>query len=638
MTISLRKFLPPRLLRLRAKNSPLPELAEQLKKLAEGSEEDFLSLGDNLLRIQQESTDLYKRTAGSIELFHAAEGGGVLGRLEDDAEFCRLECESAMQETSSLAGTIAAVMRIMDAIDKQGQELRQFGMHLRVIGVNTGIECARYPEIQAVFQVVSEETISVSKQIITITESLAEQVELVRDARQQTMTSTQQNLADLAEEIRRAEQASATALQQVALLIDRFLHTAEQASATAARITDDIHQVVMGIQFHDNLRQRIEHINHALADIEALLTGTFAGAAADKKEKICRAYLAARLQRTQLENLCADLDMLFDSQSVALGNVVQGVQSLIRSLAEMSGGQSGSGADDAPWQALVDSMAMLEQSRDRSRVIAGQVQQTAGEAGKAAQQIRQAIEDTFSLANQTRLVALNSTIKAEKLGSKGKALQVLAQRMASVSSEVTRLIPDFQAHLQEIVGLVSQKNPGLPQSQQPGRSRFDSQSMQRIFKQFSTEAALIRECGSELARSLASELQKLCFIKEIIRELQARADDLSIFVESLGPVDATLLRKIQPSWGEPLEARYTMGREREIHHQLTELSSADEDAAHPACHSDAAVVLFADGFAGLQAVDEPALAEKQQEAVWRALPEKMHDQCKEEFGDNVELF
>ncbi|MEW6520350.1 MAG: methyl-accepting chemotaxis protein [Thermodesulfobacteriota bacterium] len=637
MTISLRKFLPPRLLRLQAKNSPLPKLAEQLKNLAEGSEEDFLSLGDNLLRIQQESTDLYKRTAGSIELFHAAEGGGVLGRLEDDAEFCRLECESAMQETSSLAGTIAAVMRIMDAIDKQGQELRQFGMHLRVIGVNTGIECARYPEIQAVFQMVSEETISVSKQIITITESLAEQVELVRDARQQTMTSTQQNLADLAEEIRRAEQASATALQQVALLIERSLHTVKQASATAARITDDIHQVVMGIQFHDNLRQRIEHINHALADIEALLTGTFAGAAADKKEKICRAYLAARLQRTQLENLCTDLDMLFDSQSVALGNVVQGVQSLIRSLAEMSGGQSGSGADDASWQALVDSMAMLEQSRDRSRVIAGQVQQTAGEAGKAAQQIRQAIEATFSLANQTRLVALNSTIKAEKLGSKGKALQVLAQGMASVSREVIRLIPGFQAHLQEIVGLITQKNPVL-QTQQPGRSRFDNQSMQRIFKQFATEAALIRECGGELARSLARELGKLCFIKEIIRELRARADDLSAFVESLGPVDATLLRKIQPSWGEPLKARYTMGREREIHHQLTALSSADEDAPHPACHPDAAVVLFADGFAGLQAVDEPALAEELQEPAWPALPGKMHDQCKEEFGDNVELF
>ena len=361
-----------------------------------------------------------QKIAAAMSLFKVKGDEGILQQISIYVQQSQLETQSAQQTAADLCSNLSSMITLMDSVAKSSHTLEKSGLFLHVIGINTGIECARHTQMEAMFKVVSKDTIFLAEQIRKATETLLDQTVKAKADQQQTLLGAQKHIASLDELARNSKQATETALGKVSELIDYSISMVNEAERMAVKITSEINCVVMGIQFHDNLRQRIEHVNHALLETEALLDDS-------AEEIICNTYLSVELQKAQLDNLIGELGTLYSTQSQALTNIIKEVSTLETRLKSMVTEQSVDTAQGSPVAVLLTGISALEDLNSDSLSLGQGILASAEHAEQIIDEMHEAIKSTFGIATNVKVNALNAIIKAAKFGRSGEALQVLAQ-------------------------------------------------------------------------------------------------------------------------------------------------------------------------------------------------------------------
>ena len=594
---------------LTAGNDSLAALVSSLGQIVSGSEEDFLALGMNLQKVQMMSSAQRQKIAATMGLFKADGDKGILAQITSYVQRSQCETDTAQQTAASLCADLAGMIRLMDAIEQRTQALERAGLFLHVIGINTGIECARYGQMEAMFKVVSQDTILLAAQIRQATEKLLEQTAKAKTEQGKTLQGARHSIESLQKLARQSKQTTDSALGKVAELIEYSISMVNEVEKMSVNITGEINRVVMGIQFHDNLRQRIEHVNDALLETEGL---AFDAA----EEDHCNAYLSVVLQKAQLDQLVGELEALYHTQAGALANIVESASSLETRLGKVASEQSKSQSSDNPVVVLLAGISALQHLNEESMTLGREIVASSERAEQIANEMHAAIENTFIIANHVKINALNAIIKAAKFGRIGESLQVLAQGMVEVSKDTRQMVTIFNGQIEELNQLVKNETTArAAQSDKAGADEFDAQQVEQVFHRFRDELVSSKHDCQNLTQSLAREQQHLVFIARLKDALAQHAEQLGHYAETIRPENEELLERLRQSFGKQLAERYTMNEEREIHNQLHLVKKSSSQPAQSGSQglgqdsaAAASVELFSDPpTAAAPAEEEPEL-------------------------------
>lgn len=412
----------------------LPELQRQLSGCIHAHEPEFLRLGEQLQQYAGQVRELGSMAGGVLDSMAGQDMGELIQGFHQElgvmAEVCGSQAAGeALQDLHTILETIAGLEELM----------REFGRlvrHLQMLGISTRIESARLgaegrgfhtlaDDVEKLAQRIDGHSTMISNQARSLTEHsrlAIQQTAAMRDKQEQCsisiFTDIRQNLDTLSGLVRRSEELG---------------HTLARNSGT---IQQSIGEVVSSLQFHDIVRQQVEHVEEALHDIATVLKeGQFGGQQPEEADLAGWISDVVHLQRRQVRNGAERFVQAVEALKSHLEDVADNILDMQRGITELLGRDVRGGSGTLLHiEATVDGMLETMQTFAHQGEEIGR---TMGSVAGTIAEISQYLGDIEEVGAEIELIALNASIKAAHTGEQGAAMGVLAMSVQQLSKEAS---------------------------------------------------------------------------------------------------------------------------------------------------------------------------------------------------------
>jgi methyl-accepting chemotaxis protein len=237
-------------------------------------------------------------------------------------------------------------------------------------------------------------------------------------------------------------------------------------------------------------------------------------------------------------------------QSLAVDKAVQ-VTGRINSAVQQVSSSANSGVQNAnhATETAHTSMRTVAETIQGMQAIqekVGQSAQTVQEMGKRSEQIGAIVETIEDIASQTNLLALNAAIEAARAGEHGKGFAVvadevrkLAEKSATATKEITRLIKDIQVTVSESIEAMSQSSQQVEWGvAKAGQSEAALKNIQTAVEE------TVGQMG-EIARSAAAMNTAADELAQVIDSVSAVVEENSAATEQMTASSNEVTRSIE---------------------------------------------------------------------------------------------
>ena len=603
--------------------SVLPDMKRRLSGVIAAREEDFLSLGAGLNDFQNDSLALSDLAKELADLTSGETMVDALDRLSTELDRMNDICElDKSRESLKELETVASI------INELGGIITDFGRIVKLLsmlGISTRIESARLGSKGLGFSTLADDVeklanniVNYSGQIVDNSNDLKRYVDTASKLTS-SIIATQKDLSEsIFANLSRNIESMSGLTRESSLLSSRI-------SEKTSDITDNISRAVLSMQFHDIIRQQVEHVEQAVGDMAEILRergGQFESGELDEGSRETVGWVGDVLQ-LQCSQLANSRKRFVEAVDSLLGNLV-GISEHILGIGEDIKGLMRHDAEgEASALALVDQGIVevknsLHEFADEGEGLGRLMQSVAETIGKMSSYV----EEIEEVGAEIELIAINASIKAAHTGDEGAALGVLASAIQRLSSEA-RIQTD------EVTRILERVSSSSEVLQVNASGYYDNSQVDDIVGGLESIIDTVRDMDSQSKAEFTRLRAKSDKLGEAIRRLTERVDfhhgvaeTLDAAHDSLEPIRARA-KEIVPIEGDrgrserlrQLFERYTMEAERDVHEAafgqapaLTETQdSGDED-----------IVLFDDEPGG----GEPEGGAGDEDA----------------FGDNVDLF
>lgn len=611
----------------------LTEISAALESASEGVEPKFMELGEELQAVFFDATGLTDQISEKVKLFGEDSDESLLAKVRRRVENCLEELRDFRTEVSKKTDHINKLVDYLGHLHKRCDAFEQTTMFIRVVGLNVGVESTRSAECREMFSVVAEEIKKVSEKITDITKTILKDSKTEQARQVATSGGISEGMNHLDILAQDGENAVRQAVRHIEQLIRISIETLEDAGTHTEEISRQVGEIVQGIQFHDNMNQRIEHITNALEDVKKLCDrgGETAEPGGTKAERFGRAYAILEIQEAQLERVISEVDLVHQKTHEAFEKIKSKVSGLAESLPSFdsnggSGRPEGNSSSEDPVSALKSALDQLQTIQGKGRRLVERITETTSHASETVANLSDHTKRVRRISLDTHIMALNAIVKAAHLGENGRTQEVLAQEIRSLSKRSDAFVEDVESNIEQI-NLSAKDLTGV---------RIEEE--EKGFTDIAPAESLDKEV-EELTRAYASFLEDSAVIIQRAEALQAaitRAgnglDFISLLAQELGDhlTAVSDVRKMFSPWATAghggsqdeasmLAERYTMVEEREIHERA--LGIKDDE-----------VELFGE----YQHGDNPELTPEDLTEPVESAPNAGDDEG--DLGDNVELF
>lgn len=232
----------------------------------------------------------------------------------------------------------------------------------------------------------------------------------------------------------------ATELQSdLAEVTEQRLQSVRSSAVTgqmSRAIADRVATTVMALQVGDATRQRVEHVEAALRDLSLLVLPRVAGedqAELGGEGDPATSLIApiTELQRRQLAGARESLVVEMAAGADALGQLSHDVQAVLDHARSVYGSAENRSALSELHGAVRRAVTVLrdcEGEREKLDRVAGTVSAT-------VKVLLDHVEAVQEIEYKMRLVSLNAAVKCAQLGPRGRALDVIAQQLRTLTGE-----------------------------------------------------------------------------------------------------------------------------------------------------------------------------------------------------------
>ncbi len=598
----------------------LSVIAAALETISKESEPSFLKVGNKLQTIYQGAIDLTTHTFEAVKIITGESQGGLLSKSEmlvkQSLENIK-NCQATAEKNFYLAKDHAC--EVNEHLGKSFtlcEALKTTAKYLRVVSLQMRIECSRTSRSMEMFSVVAEEIGVLSDRFMETAEKISNDSEGAQQSQVSVEKETSESLQQLLQLSEDAEKTIQLSMNKIEQAIGLSVKTLEYAGERSRKISEHVGEIVMGIQFHDNMRQRIEHITKTFADAEKDYYEFISSCNPLGESKVPAATcVILELQKTQLENTVSEINRVYDRSTKAcleigdeVNSLMQGLSNLENGIISLSSGQPMQQFDD-PFESLRSGIQDIDRLIRHGFGLLESIHQTAKQASRAVASLSSHTETVRKLSFETRLTSINAMIKAKQLGQTGMALDRLVKEAGSVSVQSDIFVADIEKIQNLILASAGLLNSHL---QEKGSSEEMQQSLNSVLNEISHGSAQFRE-KSHSAVKIADMLQKTLFETksdfEFLRTLASRIDNHRQQLQEIGralDLGSGLKTKLTYEEMEDIRKRYTIREERNVHKKFFEQTGISMETGEKDSNVN-------DGF----------------------VKEVMED---DGFGDNVELF
>ena len=330
-----------------------------------------------------------------------------------------------------------------------------------------------------------------------------------------------------------------------------------EASATGSaetgrvvrQITDRVGSAVMAMQVGDSTRQRLEHIEAALAELDGIAD---AGIVTD----------VAALEAAQLAATAQSFDAETAEAEAALRQLAQDATIVTSRSRDIYGEGSGQSSLSAFSSEVRDAIAVLhncETARHKLEEVARAVQAT-------VKVLLDHVEAVREIEANMRLVSLNAAVRCAQLGPRGRALNVIARQLRELTGEIVVAAEQAMQSLGEAATL-AQSFSAASTGEAAGQVAWLEQEavgavalLETVDRRLSEALAVLGKAGpAAIARlgEAAARLSGHASISEVMADTRLSLEALA------GPPRQPLAASL-PILAK-LRKTYTMEAERKIH-------------------------------------------------------------------------
>ncbi|MBN2232334.1 MAG: methyl-accepting chemotaxis protein, partial [Deltaproteobacteria bacterium] len=405
-------------------------------------ETNFLHIGSELQDVYRHTMELRNLVTAAVGHIGGTEDGGVPARLCAVAEDATAELAAIEREVKEKSGCMDTIGATFKKLDRAAAETHKVARILGIIGMNIGVEGARSREAHELFSVVADNTRSLAAKLAGLADANHEVITRALRHQQEVAEHVTAGLTDIHRLGDHARETMAAAVQESETLVGTLMQVAGKAGGCAGDITRKVGELVMGVQLHDRMSQRVAHIVEILAD--------------RKDDHI--SPLLLQLQAAQLEEVIAEVRTCHRQATESLGAIGAAVRTLLGDLERLSRAGTAEfshpvpGGDD-PFAGLKASSILLNDTLERGERLVVPLRKAILQAAQNIRQVSGRVSEVRTIGQETHLMALNAIVKSAHLQENGGPLEVLAQevkRSSDVSTATVSRIDDLVAVVENL--------------------------------------------------------------------------------------------------------------------------------------------------------------------------------------------
>jgi methyl-accepting chemotaxis protein len=250
----------------------LMALIEEIKVTSGDVEKNVFGLSDRFQRIAtktREQTATVQELIGSVQAINV--GGETVPLPEMAASLgntLSVLVEKIIQLSSrgvALVYALDDVLAEMKAMRASITKIERINSQTNVLSLNAKIEAARAGEAGGGFAVVASEVGELARTVNGVAADVKKQIEAVSAGLGKSYVLLQEIATiDMSEENLQANARIKSMMQSLIDQNERFAKVLQDTASTTKQIADDVSEVIVGMQFQDRAKQRLENVNAAL--------------------------------------------------------------------------------------------------------------------------------------------------------------------------------------------------------------------------------------------------------------------------------------------------------------------------------------------------------------------------------------
>jgi methyl-accepting chemotaxis protein len=582
--------------------------ASDLERHFQLMEREFLALGARLHDYRERSRAISEKAADITSRM----GGGDLSFAIESLNRFQKKIKEAGGSSSQSTAALSKILARFSEIGPPLRSLAKIVNFLDVISVIMRIENTRIQATETGFNTVAQGLKDLGNTIRIKSENLEIRSDSMVASIQQSLQAVQKNESLQSDQARLILNRIFSSLEP---LQDKRLASAATMNNLSIRyrsISRSIGNVVASLQFHDITRQRIEHSSKALREMGDTLAHLDTR---DWEHTLSDAAEISRLQAAQLYHAKEDLKKAVGAIKESLRTLADEINTISREIRNLAG--IAEQTEDSFLGDIKRNLSSLRNASSEYVRIHGEISAAMSSVNSTVNEIASFARDIKQIGTGMRIMAMNASVNASRIGMEGLSLGVLAQETQELAAETVGQIHLISEILKSVVDAARNLSMDGPDTsaEQLEESRKLNSEIEEIERRLQETdcyvAGALREIedlNDVLSTDVAAAIDSFQSPEVFMIEIGKIGERLESFVVRARELLDKEGVRIQSTRLNDLTARYTMKRERKIHQSVLD---SDTGAADAALEMDSAEAAGNAGF---------------------------HPENTSELGENVELF
>jgi methyl-accepting chemotaxis protein len=255
----------------------LPVIRTQLQETSRQVEEAVVGLCGNFTGIAARAREAVAQSGSLLDGQPSDNDATVESSIETSRRTITslLErMERATKLSSMAVSSMEEVSRTVTGIEELLGQVQRIAFTNKLVALNAKIEAVHVGELGSGFEVVADEISRQADRSTGLVGGIAGHIQQMRDRVDSAAGELREFLAEDRQKLDRSRQEADGALTMLWSLHQRTRDSLERTTTDNSRLAGEIAAAVVGLQFQDRVKQRVEHVVEALQSIEDILAGT----------------------------------------------------------------------------------------------------------------------------------------------------------------------------------------------------------------------------------------------------------------------------------------------------------------------------------------------------------------------------
>lgn len=546
-------------------------------------EKDFLRLGALLAQFSDEAMAVSRQAAELTSLTSGETVQETTSLLSENLK--RLRSGNAGQDNMDELVELEAIASVGGKLTEIIREFSRLVKHLSMLGIATRIESARLGSSGMGFATLSDDVEKLALKIVSASENILH--------RAHELTVQTKAAGESLRAIHAAQKGSSLAtMEQLHLdlhaleqLSRKSRESAGEISGLAQIVGSSVSEAVHSMQFHDIIRQQLEHVDEATSEVRTQVLDLPDDERLDPDEVldvVAWMHGVLSLQRSQLGNARAR----FAEAMQDLDESLRTVASQVEQMADMAGSLGAQGANGVLSQ-IENGVAGVAASLREQVSLGGKMATVMKDVADSIREMSTSVFEIEEVGSEIELIAINASIKAAHTGEEGKALGVLA-------SAIQKLSVDARTHTEQVLELLKSVDQSSEALHSASVSHSSSEAAEPVIAELLGEteqlkdldtlvaarAEALRRAAGTLNGEILNAVESLEFRHPLIDAMAMGEARLHELVDQVGPYVQQAKGGRHSAKLKEMLKRYTMEAERLVHENVLGGGVASLEAAH----------------------------------------------------------